>query len=105
MTNFGLFVELENTIEGLVHVSYLTDDYYRYDEKHYAMIGERSGQVFRIGDEIEVRVVNVNVEEASIDFEGVGMKPRKRREKPDRPKVIEGGKRKKRKGSRPGETR
>ncbi|KMK77503.1 ribonuclease R [Alkalihalobacillus pseudalcaliphilus] len=104
VTNFGLFVELENTIEGLVHVSYLTDDYYRYDEKHYAMIGERSGQVFRIGDEIEVRVVNVNVEEASIDFEVVGMKPRKRREKPDRPKVIEGGKRKKRKGSRPGET-
>ncbi|WP_413378522.1 ribonuclease R [Alkalihalobacillus sp. 1P02AB] len=98
VTNFGLFVELENTIEGLVHVSYLTDDYYHYDEKQYAMIGERSGQVFRIGDEIEVRVVNVNVEEASIDFEVVGMKPRKRRERPSRPTVIEGGKRKKRQG-------
>ncbi|GAF65595.1 ribonuclease R [Bacillus sp. TS-2] len=96
VTNFGLFVELENTIEGLVHVSYLTDDYYHYDEKQYAMIGERSGQVFRIGDEIEVRVVNVNVDEASIDFEVVGMKPRKKRENRSRPKVIEGGKRKKR---------
>ena len=93
VTNFGLFVELENTIEGLVHVSYLTDDYYRYDEKHYAMIGERTGQVFRIGDEIEVRVVSVNVDEASVDFEIVGMKPRKKRESQSRPKVIEGGNR------------
>ncbi|TWI60029.1 ribonuclease R [Halalkalibacter nanhaiisediminis] len=99
VTNFGLFVELENTIEGLVHVSYLTDDYYRYDEKHYAMIGERTGQVFRIGDEIEVRVVSVNVDEASVDFEIVGMKPRKKRESQSRPKVIEGGKRKQRDGA------
>lgn len=91
VTNFGLFVELENTVEGLVHVSYLTDDYYRYDQKHYAMIGERSGTVFRIGDELEVRVVQVNVEEASVDFEIVGMKQRKDRKSKARPKVIEGG--------------
>ncbi|WZY00555.1 ribonuclease R [Bacillus sp. FSL W7-1360] len=94
VTNFGLFVELDNTIEGLVHVSYLTDDYYRYDEKHYAMIGERSGTVFRIGDELEVRVAAVHVEESTIDFEIVGMKQRKSRKSPERPKVIDGGKRK-----------
>ncbi|MBU8906690.1 ribonuclease R [Desertibacillus haloalkaliphilus] len=94
VTNFGIFVELDNTIEGLVHVSYLTDDYYHYDERQYAMIGERTGNVFRIGDEIEIRVVNVNVDEASIDFEVVGMKERKPREKKARPKVIQGGKRK-----------
>jgi ribonuclease R len=84
VTNFGLFVELPNTIEGLVHVSYMTDDYYRYDERHYAMIGEKTGNVFRIGDEITVRVVNVNKDERSIDFEIVGMKgtPRVRTEKP-----------------------
>ncbi|MFC0469875.1 ribonuclease R [Halalkalibacter kiskunsagensis] len=93
VTNFGMFVELENTIEGLVHVSYLTDDYYHYDQKQYAMIGERTGKTFRIGDEIEVKVTNVNVEEASIDFEVVGMKPRERREPRERPKVIVGGKR------------
>ena len=52
VTNFGIFVELPNTIEGLVHVSYMTDDYYRYDERHLAMIGERTGNVYRIGDEI-----------------------------------------------------
>ncbi|MCL7749024.1 ribonuclease R [Halalkalibacter alkaliphilus] len=100
VTNFGMFVELENTIEGLVHVSYLTDDYYHYDEKQYAMIGERTGKTFRIGDEIEVKVTNVNVDEASIDFEVVGMKPRERREVRDRPKVIVGGKREGRGGGR-----
>lgn len=49
VTNFGMFVELPNTIEGLVHVSFMTDDYYRFDEQHFAMIGERTGNVFRIG--------------------------------------------------------
>ena len=78
VTNFGLFVELPNTIEGLVHVSYMTDDYYRFDERHFAMIGERTGNVFRIGDEITVRVINVNKDERSIDFEIVGMKGTRR---------------------------
>lgn len=102
VTNFGIFVELPNTIEGLVHVSYLTDDYYHYDEKQYAMIGERTGNVFRIGDEIEIKVIGVNTEEASIDFEVVGMKARKERAPKAKPKVIVGaGKRKERgKGNR-----
>ncbi|MED4204577.1 ribonuclease R [Neobacillus mesonae] len=91
VTNFGMFVELPNTIEGLVHVSYMTDDYYRFDERHYAMIGERTGNVFRIGDEITVRVVKVNKEEHSIDFEIVGMKGTRRRERPDTPKVFKTG--------------
>ncbi|QHS23222.1 ribonuclease R [Virgibacillus sp. MSP4-1] len=88
VTGFGLFVELPNTIEGLVHVSFLTDDYYHFDDRHYAMIGERTGNVFRIGDELTVRCVNVNIEERDIDFEIVGMKPRKERPVKDRPTVI-----------------
>ncbi|WP_102344927.1 ribonuclease R [Bacillus sp. Marseille-P3661] len=91
VTNFGLFVELPNTVEGLVHVSYLTDDYYRYDEAHYAMIGERTGNIFRIGDEITVRVVNVNKEERVVDFEIVGMKGTRRPTSKDAPKVIKSG--------------
>ncbi|MCM3567469.1 ribonuclease R [Neobacillus mesonae] len=91
VTNFGMFVELPNTIEGLVHVSYMTDDYYRFDERHFAMIGERTGNVFRIGDEITVRVVKVNKDEHSIDFEIVGMKGTRRRERPETPKVIKTG--------------
>lgn len=91
VTNFGMFVELPNTIEGLVHVSYMTDDYYRFDERHYAMIGERTGNVFRIGDEITVRVVQVNKDERSIDFEIVGMrKKRKKSPRLEKPKVIKG---------------
>lgn len=89
VTNFGLFVELENTIEGLVHVSYLTDDYYHFDERQYAMIGERTANVFRIGDEITIRVINVNKDERAIDFEVVGMKGTRRIERKDRPKVIQ----------------
>lgn len=69
VTNFGLFVELENTIEGLVHVSYLTDDYYHYDEQNQAMIGERTGNIYRIGEEVDVRVVKVNLDERAVDFE------------------------------------
>ncbi|MCQ5301047.1 ribonuclease R [Bacillus licheniformis] len=92
VTNFGMFVELPNTIEGLVHVSFMTDDFYRYDEQHYAMIGERTGNVYRIGDEITVRVVDVNKDERNIDFEIVGMKGSRRRQKPE-PKQKKASKR------------
>ncbi|MYL31411.1 ribonuclease R [Halobacillus halophilus] len=89
VTSFGMFVELPNTVEGLVHVSTLTDDYYHFHEKQYAMIGERTGNVFRIGDEVTIRVTNVNIEERVVDFEIDGMKPRKERKRPERPKKIE----------------
>lgn len=68
-TNFGLFIELENTVEGLVHVSYMTDDYYHYNERHQALIGERTGKVYRIGEEVNIRVINVNIDERAVDFE------------------------------------
>ncbi|SFI62238.1 ribonuclease R [Thermoflavimicrobium dichotomicum] len=69
VTSFGIFVELPNTIEGLIHVSYLTDDYYYYDDRAYLLIGERTGRIFRIGDRVIVRVSSVNLEERKIDFE------------------------------------
>ncbi|WP_425541812.1 ribonuclease R [Bacillus carboniphilus] len=89
VTNFGMFVELPNTIEGLVHVSDMTDDYYRFDQRQYAMIGERSGKVFQIGDEITVRVISVDKDEQSIDFEIVGMKKERRRERQDSARVVQ----------------
>lgn len=102
VTGFGLFVELENTVEGLVHVSDLTDDYYHYDERSYAMIGERTGTVFRIGDAITVKVTNVNIEEHAVDFEIVGMKKAANRRKPNtRPQTkAENGLKKKEKGKK-----
>lgn len=69
VTSFGVFVELENTIEGMIHVSYLTDDYYHYDDHSYSLIGERTGQIFRIGDQVRIRVSKVNLDERKIDFE------------------------------------
>ncbi|TGA97348.1 ribonuclease R [Sporolactobacillus shoreae] len=90
VTNFGLFVELPNTIEGLVHISYLTDDYYRYSEENMALIGERTGHLYRIGDEIQVKVLDVNMEEHAVDFEVVGMKPQKPRVHKSRPTIIQG---------------
>lgn len=94
VTNFGMFVELPNTIEGLVHISYLTDDYYHYEESQYALIGERTGNVFRIGDKVKIRVLGVNLEERTIDFELVQLPKRKKKNKKPRPTVIQGGKRK-----------
>jgi ribonuclease R len=89
VTNFGMFVELPNTIEGLVHVSYMTDDYYHYDERQFAMIGEKTGNVFRIGDEITIRVIKVNKDEHDIDFEIVGMKNVKsRRPRDEKPRIV-----------------
>ncbi len=81
VTNFGLFVELENTIEGLVHVSYLTDDYYHYDERRHAMIGERTAKVYRVGDEVKVKVAAVNTDERTIDFELVQAEKQKKKKK------------------------
>lgn len=72
VTNFGLFVELANTVEGLVHVSYMTDDYYHFNERNYALIGERTGNMYKIGQEVTVRVINVNLDEQAVDFELVG---------------------------------
>ena len=82
VTGFGLFVELENTVEGLVHVTDLTDDYYHFDERSMALIGERTGNIFRIGDAITIKVADVNLEERSVDFEVVGVKQKSRRKEP-----------------------
>jgi len=69
VTNFGLFVQLPNTVEGLVHVSTITDDYYHFHDEQYALVGERTGQRFRIGDGVTVQVMKVNVAERQVDFE------------------------------------
>ncbi|HOV43265.1 MAG TPA: ribonuclease R [Syntrophothermus lipocalidus] len=72
VTSFGLFVELENTVEGLVHVSSMSDDYYEFDDRSFSLTGRHTGKRFRIGDRVRVQLVNVNVDEAKIDFELAG---------------------------------
>ena len=67
VANFGMFIELPNTIEGMVHISNMTDDYYQFDERQMALIGERQAKVFRI-DQVTVKVTHVDVDERMIDF-------------------------------------
>ncbi|ANY66314.1 ribonuclease R [Paenibacillus sp. BIHB 4019] len=76
VTSFGMFVELDNTVEGLIRLSDLTDDYYHFQEQHMVLIGERTSKVYRIGDEVKIRIGNVNMNDHTIDFEMVDMKPR-----------------------------
>ena len=68
VTAFGLFVELENGVEGLVHVSSMENDYYEYVAEQYALIGQRMQSVYRLGDEVKVVLVNANLEERNLDF-------------------------------------
>jgi len=76
VTSFGMFIELENTVEGLIRLSDLTDDYYHFHELHMALIGERTSKIYRIGDEVKIRVSRVNMSDHTIDFEMVDMKSR-----------------------------
>ncbi|MEE4378611.1 MAG: ribonuclease R [Candidatus Competibacteraceae bacterium] len=73
VTAFGLFVKLQEVfVEGLVHVTALRNDYYHFDPIGHRLRGERSGQVYRLGDPLRVKVVRVDLDERKIDFELVG---------------------------------
>lgn len=65
---FGMFVALENTIEGLVRIADLDDDYYLYDEKLRILTGRHSGKIYQIGDSVTVRVARASKEAREIDF-------------------------------------
>jgi len=67
--SFGFFVELPNTCEGLVHISSLTDDYYSFWEKEMVLFGQHTKKMYRIGDEVRVQVVRVDVDQRRVDFE------------------------------------
>ena len=70
VTSFGLFVRLtELHIEGLIHITALGNDYFHYDSERHALVGERTRRVYRLGDELQVKVVSVNLEDKQIDFE------------------------------------
>jgi ribonuclease R len=68
VTSFGIFVELENTVEGLVHISNMVDDYYIYDNERKELFGQGSNKIFKIGDSVKIRVANVSIAKAEIDF-------------------------------------
>ena len=69
VTSFGMFVELPNTVEGLVHITALDDDYYVYDENHLCLIGERTKNIYRLGDSVKVKCSKVDIPNREIFFE------------------------------------
>ncbi len=68
VTSFGIFVELDNTVEGLVHISNIEDDYYIYDNDNKVLTGKVTGNTFKIGDVVKVRLEKVSIANAEIDF-------------------------------------
>lgn len=92
VTSFGLFVELNDLyVEGLVHITSLPHDYYRHDAAQQRLVGERSGQVFGLSDELVVRVVRVDLDNRKIDFEletGAPIRKAKHAVKPKSPRVA-----------------
>ena len=88
VTGFGLFVELIDLyVEGLVHITSLPQDYYRYDVTKHRLVGERTAKVFRLGDALKVRVARVNLDERKVDFELIEYDQR-RRGKNKKEKVV-----------------
>ena len=68
VASFGMFVELENTVEGLIPMQAMLDDYYICDEKNYQLIGEETGRVFSLGEKVTIVVTGVNRQMKQIDF-------------------------------------
>ncbi|GAA0102233.1 ribonuclease R [Paraclostridium bifermentans] len=68
VTSFGMFIELDNTVEGLVRLADMSDDYYIFDENTFTILGERTKKLYRIGDVVKIKVEKVNVDFKEIDF-------------------------------------
>jgi ribonuclease R len=69
VTDWGIYVELENKCEGMVSVSTLNDDFYIFDEKNYCLVGRHSYRKFQLGDALQVKIVRANLEKKQLDFE------------------------------------
>ena len=69
VTNFGIFVELDNTVEGLIRYEKLGDEYFIYNEEKRQAIGEHTGKIYQIGDKVKIRVANASKLMRQIDFE------------------------------------
>ncbi len=68
ITNWGMYVELPNTVEGMIRVSAMEDDYYNYDEEHYQMVGEHTKKIYKLGQTVKVEVVSADKLQRTIDF-------------------------------------
>ncbi|WP_314066334.1 ribonuclease R [uncultured Vagococcus sp.] len=92
ITKFGMFIELANTVEGLIHINKL-DDYFHYVESHLALVGERTGVTYRIGQKVVIKVTKADPTTREIDFELVSTEDTSDQEKIIVPKQQQRGRR------------
>ena len=109
---FGLYIELvEHFVEGMVHISTMADDYYRFVERAHILRGENTGRVYRLGDRVHVQVVKVDMERRQVDLGIVEILervraserdrgPRRSKAEPKRERHLRTGRRKQRPGKR-----
>ena len=71
VTEWGLYVELPNTVEGLVHVNSMRDDYYTYEKEKYRFVGDMTKKVYSMGQKVKVRVENADIVTKAVDFSPV----------------------------------
>jgi ribonuclease R len=69
VTDWGIFVELENKIEGMIPIRELDDDFYIFDEKNYSLVGRHSHKTYQLGDELKVKIWRTNLEKKQLDFQ------------------------------------
>ena len=100
ITSFGMFVKLANTVEGLIPFSNINDnDYYIFDEKRRILVGKNTGEIFRVGDKLKVKLVRCDIKTKQIDFEFVSreVKNERKQEKSSSKKAGNKGKNKQKK--------
>jgi ribonuclease R len=89
VVDFGLFVQLDGLqVDGLLHISALGQDYFARDRSGFRLVGRSSGRIFRLGDRLRVRVVNVSLDERRVDFELAAEAGEPQRRRPRRPGPI-----------------
>jgi ribonuclease R len=68
VTDWGIYVELENKCEGMVPIRELKDDFYTFDEKNYCLVGRHSHKTYQLGEEVKVEIMRANLERKQLDF-------------------------------------
>jgi ribonuclease R len=97
VADYGFFGQAETLpVEGLVHVSTLTDDYYYYEEATHSLTGRRTNRRYRLGDEVRVHVVRVDLQRRQLDFRVAGKKEVEPPSRQERQEEKKKGKRRKR---------
>ena len=73
VTAYGIYIELDNTVEGFLPIESLRDDRYNYREEQYCLVGNRSGRKIRLGDEIQARLISADKNIPKIEFFGINI--------------------------------